>query len=81
MERAVVVVVQDTVSVGIRITWVTKLGNGVATPLDLSSYPISIRVLLTRVGHIPTIVCGAILVSASQRLVCPPISIPILTTM
>ena len=81
MERAVVVVVKNAVSVGIRVTRVTKLGNGMATPSDLSGYPISIRVLLTRVGHIPAIVRCAVLVRASQRFVRPSIGIPILTTM
>ena len=81
MERAVVVVVQNTVSVSIRVTRVTKLKIGMATPLDLNGYPVSIRVLLTRVGHIPAIVRCAILVAASQRFVRPSICIPILTTM
>ena len=39
MERAVVVVVQNAVSVGIRVTRVTKLGIGMATPSDLSAIP------------------------------------------
>ena len=81
MERAVVIIIQNTVSVGIRVARVTKLGIGMATPLDLSGYPISIRVLLTRVGHIPAIVRCAILVTASQHFVRPSIGIPILTTM
>ena len=81
MERAVVVVVQNTVSVSIRVTRVTKLEIGMATPLDLNGYPVSIRVLLTRVGHIPAIVRCTILVRASQRLVRPSIGVPILTTM
>ena len=81
MERAVVVVVQNTVSVSIRVTRVTKLKFGMATPLDLNGYPVSIRVLLTRVGHIPAIVRCTILVRASQRFVRPSIGIPVLTTM
>ena len=81
MERAVVIVIQDPISVSIRVTRVTKLGIGMATPSDLSGYPISIRVLLTRVGHIPAIVCCAVLVAASQGFGRPSICIPILTTM
>ena len=76
MERAVVVVVQNTVSISIRVTRVTKLGIGLATPLDLSGYPISIRVLLTSIRNgwtvvlivPPSIAIGVIVTSVSKSV-------------